>query len=118
MILHKITNVVSTNYKISTIFKTYETDLDGISNKLGFNKRSFAEWGTQVKQSFDEAGGGLKSFLSALSTAFSVKNDDKEFKKYNGQIVTKNNIDDYLPKLDETSAENQLNYLQDWQSSR
>lgn len=117
MILHKITNVVSTNYKTSTIFKTYETDLDGINNKLGFNKRSFAEWGTQVKQSFDEAGGGLKGFVSALSTAFNVKNNDKEFKKYNEQIVTKNNIDDYLPKLDETSAENQLKYLQDWQKA-
>ena len=117
MVLHKITNVVSTNYKTSTIFKTYKTDLDGINNKLGFNKRSFTEWGTQVKQSFDEAGGGLKGFVSALSTAFSVKNDDKDFIKYNGQIVTESNINDYLPKLDKTFAGNQLKRLQDWQKA-
>ena len=54
------------------IFKTYETDLDGISNKLGFNKRSFAEWGTQVSQSFNNAGKGLKGFKQAFITAFST----------------------------------------------
>lgn len=92
--------------KNSTIFKTYETDLDGISNKLGFSKRTFAEWGKQVKKSFDEAGGGLRGFTNALSTAFVVKNDDKNFKRtLSGEIVTKNNIDSYIPELTTNRAD-------------
>lgn len=54
------------------IFKTYETDLDGISNKLGFNKRSFAEWGKQVSESFNNAGRGLSGFKEAFKTALVV----------------------------------------------
>ena len=55
------------------IFKTYNTNLDGISNKLGFNKRSFAEWSTQVSQAFNNAGKGLNGFKAALSSAFTNK---------------------------------------------
>lgn len=62
------------------IFKTYETDLDGISNKLGFSKRSFAEWGTQVSQSFNNAGKGLKGFKEAFVAAFSVQKKTDEVK--------------------------------------
>ena len=88
------------------IFKTYETELDGISNKLGFSKRSFADWHIQVKKSFDEAGKGIKGFFSAIPTAFSVKNDDKNFKRIesSGEIVTKDNINSYISKLSPESA--------------
>ncbi|MDE5588607.1 MAG: hypothetical protein K2J60_05635, partial [Acetatifactor sp.] len=44
-------------------------DLDGFSNKLGFNKRSFAEWGKEVSQSFDNTGKGLKGLKEAFKTA-------------------------------------------------
>ena len=30
------------------IFRAYQTDIDGITNRIGFSKRSFAEWGKQV----------------------------------------------------------------------
>ena len=88
------------------MFKTYETELDGISNKLGFSKRSFADWHIQVKKSFDEAGKGIKGFFSAIPTAFSVKNDDKNFKRIesSGEIVTKDNINSYISKLSPESA--------------
>lgn len=65
------------------IFKTYETDLDGISNKLGFSKRSFAEWGIQVSQSFNNAGKGLKGFKEAFKTAFIVPQKLDEIKLIN-----------------------------------
>lgn len=32
----------------STIFRAYQTDIDGITNRIGFSKRSFAEWGKQI----------------------------------------------------------------------
>ena len=90
------------------IFKTYETELDGISNKLGFSKRSFADWHIQVKKSFNEAGKGMKGFFSALSTAFSAKNYDKDFKriKSSGEIVTKDNINSYISELSLDDANN------------
>lgn len=65
---------------ISSIFKTYTSDLDGLSNKLGFSKRSFADWSTQVTQSFNDAGGGLNGFKNALSTAFTIPKEFKEIK--------------------------------------
>ena len=34
------------------MFKTYDSDIEGITNKLGFSKRSFAEWGEQVSSAF------------------------------------------------------------------
>lgn len=54
----------------STIFKTYETDLDGFTNKLGFSRRSFAEWGSQVSQSFRDAGYGLDGLKAGFAAAF------------------------------------------------
>ena len=47
-----------------------------------------------------------------------VKNDNKDFKriKSSGEIVTKDNINDYLPKLDEAEASNLLSNLQEMQA--
>ena len=52
------------------IFKTFNSDLDGITNKIGFSSRSFAEWVNQVNQAFNNAGKGLNGFKSAFSAAF------------------------------------------------
>jgi len=52
----------------------------GIANKLGFNKRSFAEWGTQVSQSFNDAGKGINGFKEAFTTAFNAPINSKEIK--------------------------------------
>ena len=85
----------------STIFKTFQSDLDGISNKIGFSKRSFAEWGKQVSTSFKESEGVINSFKNALKTAFTVpieKNNDW-IKNNLGNIVNKENIDTFIPKL-------------------
>lgn len=56
----------------SPILKTFENDLNGITNKIGFSKRNFAEWGSQIAQSFHESGKGLNGFKNALSTAFTL----------------------------------------------
>lgn len=62
------------------MFKTYENDIDGITNKIGFSKRSFAEWGSQVKNAFNEGTGLVNSFKNALITAFTVPLELKEIK--------------------------------------
>ena len=70
------------------IFKTYENDLDGIFNKLGFNKRTFAEWGSQVKEAFNGAETGANKFYTTLNkissvmkTAFTVPKDKLDWIK-------------------------------------
>lgn len=103
------------NLPKSKIFKTYENDLDGISNKLGFSKRSFAEWGTQVKASFEEAGKGVNGFKEAIATAFSAKNKGNTqnlLVNSLGETVTENNIDTYIEKLNESNASDLLKFLQ------
>ena len=92
----------------SQIFKIYETDLDGIQNKLGFRKRSFSEWGTQIRQSFHDAGRGITGFQKALSaafhpqiqsidssdfsTAFNTKNYKSFFDNFNKNVLKNKNI--------------------------
>ena len=95
------------------IFKTYENDLDGIFNKLGFNKRTFAEWGSQVKEAFNGAETGANKFYTTLNkissvmkTAFTVPKDKLDWiKNAQGEIVTKNNIDSYIPQLSQEEAD-------------
>lgn len=83
------------------IFKTFQTDLDGISNKIGFSKRSFAEWGKQVSNSFKESEGIINSFKNTLKTAFTVpvEKDNSWIKNKLGEIVDKDNINSYIPEL-------------------
>lgn len=52
------------------MFKTYDNDIDGITNKLGFSKRSFAEWGEQVSKAFTESEGVINKFKNTMNAAF------------------------------------------------
>ena len=90
------------------IFKTFQSDLDGISNKIGFSKRSFAEWGNQVSASFKESEGVMNRFKNALKTAFtaSVESDNDWIKNKFGKIVSKENIDTYIPQFTSEKASN------------
>lgn len=102
------------------IFKTYENDLDGIFNKLGFNKRTFAEWGSQVKEAFNGAETGANKFYTTLNkissvmkTAFTVPKDKLDWiKNSQGEIVTKNNIDSYIPQLSQDEADGLVKSIQ------
>lgn len=57
------------------MFKTYDNDIDGITNKLGFSKRSFAEWGEQVSNAFTESEGKMNKFKNTLSAVFVPQKD-------------------------------------------
>lgn len=102
------------------IFKTYENDLDGIFNKLGFKKRTFAEWGSQVKEAFNGAETGANKFYTTLNkissvmkTAFTVPKDKLDWiKNAQGEIVTKNNIDSYIPQLPQDEADGLVKLIQ------
>lgn len=62
----------------STIFKTYENDIDGITNKIGFSKRSFAEWGKQVSSAFSQSQGVLNKFKSTTTAIFVPQNENND----------------------------------------
>lgn len=102
------------------IFKTYENDLDGIFNKLGFKKRTFAEWGSQVKEAFNGAETGANKFYTTLNkissvmkTAFTIPKDKLDWiKNSQGEIVTKNNIDSYIPQLSQDKADGLVESIQ------
>ena len=83
------------HYFISTIFKTHTKDLDGFTNKIGFSKRTFAEWGSQVSQSFKEAEAGANRFTTffkktwaGTKTAFHAPQDIK-----NIELIGASNFD-------------------------
>ena len=57
------------------MFKTYDNDIDGITNKLGFSKRSFAEWGEQVSNAFTESEGKMNKFKNTLNAVFVPQKD-------------------------------------------
>ena len=57
------------------MFKTYDNDIDGITNKLGFSKRSFAEWGKQVSNAFTESEGKMNKFKNTLGAVFVPQKD-------------------------------------------
>lgn len=95
------------------ILKTFNSDLDGILNKLGFSERSIAEWGKQIKTSFSEAEGIVNKFNAAIKTAFIAPKD--YIKNEAGEIVTKDNIDSYIPELTTDKAREELLNLQNRQ---
>ncbi len=85
---------------------------------MGFSKRSFAEWRSQVEASFKESEGAANKFKNVLKTMFtspSVK-EDKWIRNKAGEIVSKDNINSYIPELDTAEARTQLEKLQEKQT--
>ncbi len=120
MVLHRPYNVIFhiSQALYSTIFKTYKTDLDGITHQLGFSKRNFAEWGGEVSRVFKESEGLGDKFKNTLYAMFSAQSKEGIglLKNNSGDIVSKENIDSYIPKLDTKSARKKLKKLQDIQT--
>ncbi len=95
------------------LFKTYSNELSGFTNKIGFSKRSFAEWGAQVSQAFKNGETKLRSFSGALKTAFIIPNNANLIKNELGNVVTRQNIDSYIPKLNDFQASVTLQSISD-----
>ena len=111
MILH------ISQYYYSTIFKTFQSDLDSLSNKIGFSKRNFAEWGKQVYTSFKESEGAVNKFKNVMRTAFVVPIEKNSWIKNSvGEIINEKNIDSLIAKFDTNSAREELQILQSIQS--
>lgn len=83
---------------------------------MGFSKRSFAEWGSQIKSAFNEGTTTAEKFKNVLSAAFKDKNSPSLITNSFGEVVSQDNIDTYIPKLDKDQASTTLQNLQAIQS--
>lgn len=105
------------------IFQTFDKGFDGWTSKIGILGTSFHDLGTAIRTSFqsardavrnpDSSAGFLNTFRENLgSYTFS----DKEYKRNDdGDIVTSQNIDTYIPKLTKKDALQRLAELRNHQ---
>lgn len=81
---------------ISTIFKNVPSDV----NKSGKELEILGKKASVLKQKFDEAGGGIKGFKATFAELAR-----KDFRlNSDGEIITKENIDSFIPKLTNSQA--------------
>lgn len=93
--------------------------MNGISQKLGFSQRSFAEWGNQISQSFIDGGKGLNGFKSALSTALIAPNTSPDIKLIDPSDFTSafevTDANEFFRQFNESGSES-LSTLTQWSS--
>lgn len=91
--------------------------MNGISQKLGFSQRSFAEWGKQISQSFVDGGKGLNGFKSALSTALIAPNISPDIQLIDSSNFTSSfegmDADQFFRYFNEDGAES-ISTLTQW----
>ena len=100
------------------IFKTYKNNFDDILHKIGIGKRSFAEFGEQVKTSYQQGTTRAQRFGNAAQAVFSTVNkatSEQFTRNRSGKIVTSRNIDSYLRIPNESKAAATLKELQELQ---
>ena len=84
----------------STIFKTFDSDIDKWTSKIGIFGKSFNELGTAVNDAFKSVIDNLDNFdenvgfwESLKNNLFSKKSDKDWIKDSFGNIISKENID-------------------------
>lgn len=112
--------------KISTIFKTFDSDIDKWTSKIGVFGRSFNQiWDaisskvSEINKNFqatDDLIGSIKNSGDSIwKRLYESKKEPEWIKNSSGEIVTGSNIDSFMPKLDDDSASNILIELQQQQ---
>lgn len=99
------------------IFKTFDSEIDKWTSKIGIFGKSFNELGTAVNEAFKSTINNLDNFdknvgfwESLKNNLFSKKADKDWIKNSLGDIVSKENIDSYIEQLDlETAKEKIVN---------
>lgn len=104
------------------IFKTFDSDIDKWTTKIGIFGKSFNELGTAVKDAFKTTIDNIDnfdediSFWDALKNNLIPKNENGEswLKNSLGEIISKENIDSYIAELDLDSAKDKLSEIFDF----
>ena len=89
------------------IFKTFNSDIDKWTAKIGIFGKSFNELGTAINDAFKSTIDNLDNFdenvgfwESLKNNLFSQRDSDKDWIKNSlGQIISKENIDSYIKVL-------------------
>ena len=106
------------------IFKTFNTDIDKWTAKIGIFGKSFNELGNAVRDAFKTTIDNIDnfdediSFWDALKNNLAPKNENGEswLKNSLGEIISKENIDSYIAELDLDSAKDKLSEIFDWET--
>ncbi len=106
-----------------TIFKTFDSSIDKWTAKIGVFGKSFHAIGTAVNDSLEAVINNLDNFDEDVGFWESLKNNlssidtGKDWTKNSlGEIISQENIDSYIEKLDLSSAQNKLNKIWNWQT--
>ena len=105
------------------IFKTFDSDIDKWSSKIGIFGKSFNELRTAINDAFKSVIDNLDNFDENVGFWESLKNNlfskpaDKDWIKNSfGDIISKENIDSYIKELDSESAKEKLADIFDWEN--
>ncbi len=97
------------------IFKTFDSKIDKWTSKIGIFGKSFNELGTAVNESFKLVIDNLDNsdenvgFWKSLKNNLFSKQADKDWRKNSfGEIISKENIDNYIQELDLDTAKEKI----------
>ena len=105
------------------IFKTFNNDIDKWTAKIGIFGKSFNELGIAINDAFESAINNIDNldenvgfWESLKNNLFSPKNKEDFIKNTLGEIISKENIDSYIAKLDLDSAKERIKGIFDFSS--
>ncbi len=120
----KIFKYISTIYYFSTIFKTFDSDVDKISAKWGVFGRSFNDIGNAItnklvdfNDEFERTGkiaSSWKNTDSIWKRLYGNKDDLDWIKNSAGDIITNDNIDSLIPQISLDGAKDKVADIVDW----
>lgn len=105
------------------IFRTFDSDIDKWTAKIGIFGKSFHDLGVAINNAFKSAIDNIDNLDGNVGFWESLKNNlfnqnGKDFiKNALGEIVSKENIDSYIAELDLSSAKEKLKGIFSWEES-
>ena len=105
------------------IFKTFDSDIDKWTAKIGIFGKSFHDPGIAINDPFTSAVDNIDNLDKNVGFWESLKNnlfrrDNKDFIRNTlGEIVSKENIDSYIAELDLSSAKEKLKGIFSWEET-
>lgn len=107
------------------VFKTFNSNIDTWTTKIGIFGKSFNELSTAINNSFDSVINNLDhfdediGFWESLNNNLAPKNEKGEswIKNNLGEIISPENIDSYIAELDLNSANEKLQEILMWDAN-
>ncbi len=107
----------------STIFRTFDSDIDIWTSKIGIFGKSFRDLSVTISNAFQKIGDTINHFDKNVGFWENLKNNlfnqnGKDFtRNSSGEIVSRENIDSYIKELDLSGAKDQLKEIFNWEDA-